>query len=79
MLQLTQKLKDGEMNVLEVVVPQVARGFVLVKNHFSLISAGTEASTVSAARKSLLGKAKDRPQQVKQVIDTLFQQGPVQT
>lgn len=79
MLQLTQKLKDGEMNVLEVVVPQVSRGFLLVKNHFSLISAGTEASTVTAARKSLIGKAKERPQQVKQVIDTLFQQGPVQT
>ena len=79
MLQLTQKLKDGQMNVLEVVVPQISRGFVLVKNHYSLISAGTEASTVTAARKSLLGKAKDRPQQVKQVIDTLLQQGPIQT
>lgn len=79
MLQLTQKLKDGAMDVLEVAVPQVSRGFVLVKNHYSLISAGTEASTVTAARKGLIGKALERPQQVKQVIDTLIQQGPVQT
>ncbi len=79
MLQLTQKLKDGAMDVLEVAVPQVSRGIVLVKNRYSLISAGTEASTVNAARKGLIGKAMERPQQVKQVIDTLLQQGPVQT
>jgi len=52
---------------------------VIVKNHYSIISAGTEGSTVVAARKSLLGKAKERPQQVKQVIDTLKKQGPIQT
>ena len=34
---------------------------------------------VQAARKSLIGKAKERPQQVKQVIDTLKKQGPIQT
>lgn len=79
MKQLTQKLKDGRMLVLEVPVPQVQSGQVLVRNHYSLISAGTEGSTVSAARKSLVGKAKERPQQVKQVLDTLKSQGPVQT
>src|SRR4030042_6633620 len=52
---------------------------IIVRNRYSLISAGTEGSTVSAARKSLLGKAKERPQQVKQVLDILKQQGPVQT
>ncbi|OGW39513.1 MAG: hypothetical protein A2Y97_08130 [Nitrospirae bacterium RBG_13_39_12] len=61
MKQLTQKLKDGKMEVLEVPAPIVEKGMVLVKNHFSLISAGTEGSTVSAARKSLIGKAKDSP------------------
>jgi predicted dehydrogenase len=79
MLQLTQKLNNGEMLVQEVPAPQLGSGMVLVKNHYSLISAGTESSTVKAARKSLIGKAKERPQQVKQVIDTLIQQGPVQT
>ncbi len=79
MQQLTQKLNNGEMLVQEVPVPQLGKGMILVKNHYSLISAGTESSTVKAARKSLIGKAKERPQQVKQVIDTLIQQGPVQT
>jgi len=79
MQQLTQKLNNGEMLVQEVPAPQFGHGMVLVKNHYSLISAGTESSTVKAARKSLLGKAQERPQQVKQVLDTLIQQGPVQT
>ena len=79
MLQLTQKLNNGEMLVQELPAPQLGKGMVLIKNHYSLISAGTESSTVKAARKSLLGKAKERPQQVKLVIDTLIQQGPIQT
>lgn len=57
----------------------IGKGMILVRNHYSLISAGTEKSTVSAARKSLIGKAKERPQQVKQVLDVLKRQGPVQT
>jgi polar amino acid transport system substrate-binding protein len=79
MLQLTQKLKNGDMQVLEVPVPALLPGTVLVRNHFSLISAGTEGSTVKAARSSLLEKAKARPEQVKQVFDALKNQGPVQT
>src|SRR5208283_2105031 len=79
MNQLTQKLMDGKMQVLEVPAPALSKGHLLVRNHYSLISAGTEGSTVQAARKSLIRKAKERPQQVKQVLDTLKAQGPVQT
>lgn len=67
------------MQVLDLSLPQLGHGMVLVHNRFSLISAGTEGSTVSTARKTLIGKAKERPQQVKQVLDTLAQQGPLQT
>jgi len=79
MEQLTQQLKSGDMIIQELPWPQVGAGMVLVRNHYSLISAGTEGSTVRTARKSLIGKAKERPQQVKQVIDVLKKQGPVQT
>lgn len=79
MQQLTQKLGSGDMIIQEVPYPQLGKGMVIVKNHYSIISAGTEGSTVVAARKSLIGKAKERPQQVKQVIDTLKKQGPIQT
>ncbi|MCJ7603813.1 MAG: bi-domain-containing oxidoreductase [Desulfobulbaceae bacterium] len=67
------------MKIIEVPWPSLSSGCVLVRNHYSLISAGTEGSTVKAARKSLIGKAKERPQQVKQVLDVLKTQGPVQT
>ena len=79
MQQLTQKLGSGQMIIQELPIPQLGQGMVLVKNHYSLISAGTEGSTVSTARKGLIGKAKERPQQVKQVLDVLKKQGPIQT
>jgi predicted dehydrogenase len=79
MNQLTQKLGSGSMVIQELPVPQLTSGMVLVQNHYSLISAGTEGSTVKAARKSLIGKAKERPQQVKQALETLRNQGIVQT
>lgn len=79
MKQLMQKLGDGSMSILDAAVPVIGPGMVLVQNHFSLISAGTEGGTVSSARKSLLGKAKERPQQVRQVLGALQQQGVVQT
>ena len=79
MKQIVQRLGDGTMEVLDVAMPALGAGTVLVQNHFSLISAGTEGGTVTSARKSLLGKAKERPEQVKQVLDSLKQQGVVQT
>ena len=79
MEQLTQKLSNGEMVVQELPMPQLGNGMVLVKNHYSLISAGTEGSTVKAARKNLLAKAKERPQQVQQVLESLRTKGIVQT
>jgi len=79
MEQVTQHLKSGEIIVQELPWPIVGSGMVLVRNHYSLISAGTEGSTARTARKSLIGKAKERPQQVKQVLDKFKKQGPVQT
>lgn len=79
MEQLAQKLKDGTMEILEAPIPSARKGYLLVRNHYSLVSAGTEGSTVKAARKGYIGKARERPKQVKQVIDTLKTQGPVQT
>lgn len=67
------------MVIQDIPYPQLGKGMVIVKNHYSIISAGTEGSTVQAARKSMIGKAKERPQQVKQVLDTLKKQGPIQT
>lgn len=64
---------------MESPVPSLTNGQVLVRNFYSLISVGTEGSTVKAARKGYIGKAKERLQQVNQAIDTLKTKGPVQT
>jgi len=79
MHQLTQKLKTGELGIVEAPLPILGSGQILVRNRFSLISAGTEGSTVKTARKGYIGKAKERPEQVKQVLQTLKTLGPVQT
>jgi len=66
------------MKILEVPSPALQAGHVLVRNHYSLISTGTDTSTVRAARGSLLEKAKARPAQVKQVVDVVRSQGITQ-
>lgn len=79
MKQVIQNFKTGELFVGDVPIPSIAKGFVLIRNHFSLISAGTERTTVSTAQASLLGKAKQRPDLVKQVIDTFRKEGFAET
>jgi hypothetical protein len=79
MRQLTQKLKSGNMTVREIIIPTVDNNKILIKNHYSLISSGTEGSTVSTARKSIIGKIKERPQQFKQVLEVLKTQGIAST
>ena len=69
MEQLTQNLKDGFMQVLEVPFPALSSGCVLVRNHYSLISAGTEGKTVKDARLGLFAKARARKDEVRKVID----------
>ena len=41
MKQLTQQLKSGKMEILEVPFPSLNNGAILVRNQFSVISAGT--------------------------------------
>ena len=79
MQQLTQQLKSGEMEILEVPFPVLNKGQVLVRNHFSVISAGTEGKTVSDARKGYIAKAKSRQKEVKQVIDMIRTEGLLKT
>ncbi|MCK4395666.1 MAG: bi-domain-containing oxidoreductase [Candidatus Marinimicrobia bacterium] len=79
MLQLTQNLKSGTMELLEVPFPALSKGYVLVRNHFSLISAGTEGGKVKTARKGYIGKAKEKPEQVKQVLDSIKTEGLIPT
>src|SRR6478672_6201841 len=75
MQQLIQNFKTGELYVDEVPMPAISSGMVLVENEFSLISAGTERGTVKVAKASLLGKAKQRPDLVAQVLQNIKKEG----
>ena len=75
MKQVFQNFKSGEVSVGDVPPPACKPGGVLVRTTRSLISAGTERGTVSVGQSSLLGKARQRPDLVKQVIDNVRKEG----
>jgi len=79
MLQVIQHQNTGKMSVEDLPDPQLEKGSVLIQNRFSLISAGTERSSVETAKASIVGKAKKRPDLVKQVINSVKREGLITT
>jgi predicted dehydrogenase/threonine dehydrogenase-like Zn-dependent dehydrogenase len=75
MKQVLQVLGTGEVNVHEVPAPVVRPGGVLVRNRASVISVGTDRTQIDFGRKSLLAKARERPEQVKQVLQSVARDG----
>ncbi|MFF4137899.1 bi-domain-containing oxidoreductase [Streptomyces mirabilis] len=71
--------RDGSISVAEIPPPVVQWGTVLIRNTYSLISAGTERATLETGASSLVGKARQRPDQVRQVLNTARQLGVVET
>lgn len=79
MKQMFQSVRTGESTVVEVPVPAVLPGQVLVRNAASLVSAGTERMVIEFAEKSMLAKAKARPDLVRQVLDKARREGVLNT
>jgi predicted dehydrogenase len=75
MKQLIQSFKTGELGLFKVPAPVCQENGVLVETKVSLVSAGTEKMLVDFAKKSMLAKAKDRPDLVKQVVDKMKKEG----
>lgn len=75
MKQLIQSFKTGELGLFEVPAPVCSENGALVQTTVSLVSAGTEKMLVDFAKKSMLAKAKDRPDLVKQVVDKMKKEG----
>ncbi|MDQ3009400.1 MAG: bi-domain-containing oxidoreductase [Acidobacteriota bacterium] len=79
MKQVIQNFRSGVLKVDDVPQTICRSGGILVHNVTSLISAGTEKMTVDLAQKSLVGKAKERPDLVKQVWAKLRRDGLMAT
>ena len=79
MYQVLQDARSGETSLVEVPPPALQDKFVRVRTAASLISAGTERYMIELAKKSLVGKARARPDLVGQVIEKARKEGIART
>mgnify|MGYP000253423373 CR=1 FL=1 len=63
------------MFVEDIPIPHVGSKRVLVRTHYSAVSLGTELRTIRFARASLIKKAMERPDLVKQVLEVTKKSG----
>lgn len=75
MKQIVQNVRNGELKVVDFPIPSMRPGHVSIANRCSLISAGTEKMVRELAQKSLLAKAKERPDHVKRVLEKIRNEG----
>ncbi len=75
MRQIARRLKDGSLDLVEVPDPGPGPGEAAVRVEASVLSAGTERATLEIARKSLVAKARARPDQARQVLQRMRQDG----
>ena len=75
MKQLIQNIKSGKISIIDAPAPICEENGVLIKNIYSIISSGTESKSVNTAKSSLIGKAINRPDLTKQVINLAKKQG----
>jgi predicted dehydrogenase/threonine dehydrogenase-like Zn-dependent dehydrogenase len=75
MKQIVQNYRSGELALRETPAPALQPGGVIVQTLFSAVSVGTEGMKVRTARQSLVGKARARPDLVKQVLATYRREG----
>ena len=78
MNQVVQNL-NGDTQLLEVPVPKIKKGHLLIRTTVSLISSGTERMLVEFGKASYLEKARQQPEKVKQVIDKIKTDGFFET
>src|SRR3990172_6322507 len=77
MKQVLQDARSGRVSVEDVVAPALRSGGLFVRTAVSVVSAGTERSIAGFAAKSLLGKARERPDLVRQVWEKVRREGVV--
>lgn len=79
MKQVLQNLQTGKTELVEVPNPAFSKGKVLIHSKASLISTGTERMLVNFGKSSLLAKARNQPEKVKQVLNKIKTDGLLTT
>jgi predicted dehydrogenase len=72
---LTQNLKSGKTDIVEVPSPAIDSKKIRVINEYSLISTGTESIIVNFAKAGWINKAAQQPDRVKDVINKIKSSG----
>lgn len=68
MRQVVQFLKNGMTNVIELPVPRIRDGHLLVETSRTLVSPGTERILVDFGRAGWLEKARQQPERVREIL-----------
>ena len=80
MKQIIQNLKTGETILEELPKPSsVGKNDVLIRTTRTLVSLGTERMLVEFGKSSLINKARQQPDKVKQVLDKIKADGLLPT
>jgi predicted dehydrogenase/threonine dehydrogenase-like Zn-dependent dehydrogenase len=79
MKQIAQNKRTGALSIANVEAPAGRDGMILVKNYFSVISAGTEKTTIDSRKSSMLDRARSQPDEVKKVLEEVRRTGLLQT
>jgi len=75
MKQILQSLKSGATQVMDVPVPQVSRGHILIATSSTLVSAGTERMLIEFGKAGWIEKALHQPDKVRMVLDKIRTDG----
>ena len=76
---LTQNLKSGKTDIVNVPSPTTDSNKINVTNIYSLISKGTESSIVNFGKVGWIDKARQQPDKVKDVINKIKSSGFLET
>ncbi|TAM48963.1 MAG: dehydrogenase [Paraburkholderia sp.] len=75
MKQVLQNLKDGRTTLWDVPMPAMSRGSLLIETGSTLLSSGTERMLVDFGRASLIGKAMQQPDRVRDALQKVRTDG----
>ncbi|UCH24909.1 MAG: bi-domain-containing oxidoreductase [Trueperaceae bacterium] len=79
MKQVLQSLESGSTEVIDVPVPKLRPGHLLIRSQATVVSSGTERMLVDFGRANLLQKARQQPERVRDVIQKARTDGIVPT